>query len=206
MIFIDFRWILIWEQLHWKYYLLTFLYICRSQKRSMDMMLASFWVWMWPCHSSHGLDNVIMLVATVSILFWWFSLILNEFWYEISCIGKIIFIPFYTYVERQKRSTDVILASIIVWLWSCHSSHGYDDVIMRVTTMSIPFWWFSLIQDEFWYETDCIGNVTSFPFYAYVEHWKRSTDAILASILIWIWPCHNSHGHWWCQQCPCLLF
>jgi hypothetical protein len=42
------------------------------------------------------------LVGAVSILFWWFSLISDEFWYETSCIGKDISLPFYTYVECKK--------------------------------------------------------------------------------------------------------
>jgi hypothetical protein len=59
-------------------------------------------------------DDVIVSVATVGILFWWLPYILDEFWYETSCIKNIIFLPFYTYVEHQKQSMDAILTSILV--------------------------------------------------------------------------------------------
>jgi hypothetical protein len=146
-----------------------------------------------------GMINVIMSVATMSILFWSFLLILDEFWHETSCIGNVISLPFRAYVEHPKRSLNVILASDFVWMLPCHSSHGYDDIIMLVTTMSILFSWFILIPDEFSHETSCIRKVISLPFCVYVEHSKKSPDVILSSILVWMWPCHNSHGHWWHQ-------
>jgi hypothetical protein len=136
-----------------------------------------------------------MLVAAVNILFWWFLLILDEFWYEINCIRKIISLLFYAYVKHQKWSTDAILVSVLVWMWTCHSSHRQDKVIISMATVSILFWWFSLIPNEFWYKTSCIGNVIFLPFYIYVERKKRSTDVILASVLVWKWLCHSSHRH-----------
>jgi hypothetical protein len=101
MIPVDFRRILTWDQLHWKNYLLTFLRICRTLKRSMDATLASILVWMWLCHSSHKHDDVNMPVATLSILFWWFPFISDKFWHETNYIKKIILLPLYTYVERK---------------------------------------------------------------------------------------------------------
>jgi hypothetical protein len=114
-------------------------------------------------HSSHRNDDhhscgycehtilmiSIMPVATVSILFWWFSLISDEFWHETSCIWKVISLPFYVYVERKKWSMDVISVFILVWMWMCHSSHGYDDVIMSKATVSILFWWFHWFRMNF---------------------------------------------------------
>jgi hypothetical protein len=66
---------------------------------------------------------------------------------------------------------------------------------MHVATVNILFWWFLFILDEFWYETSYIGKINFLPFYAYIECQKQSTDAILTSVLEWIWPCHISHGH-----------
>jgi hypothetical protein len=103
----------------------------------------------------------------------------DEFWYEISYIRKIISLPFYAYVEYKKWSTDAILTSILVWMWPCHGNHGYDDIIMPVATVSILFWWFLLILNEFWHEISCIKKIIFLPFYAYVEHKKQRTDAIL---------------------------
>jgi hypothetical protein len=165
------------------------------RKRSTDAILMSILVWMWPCHSSHGYDDVIMYMTIVIILVWWFLLILNEFWHKSGCIRKIISLPFCAYVEHPKQSIDVIVTSVLVWMWSCHSSYRHDDVIMPVTTVSILFWWFSLIPYEFWHETSCIEKIILLPFCAYVEYIKRSLDVILMSILVCMWPCHNSHRH-----------
>jgi hypothetical protein len=41
-------------------------------------------------------------------------MISDEFWHETSCIGMIISLIFYAYVERQKRSPDAILMSVLV--------------------------------------------------------------------------------------------
>jgi hypothetical protein len=127
-----------------------------------------------------------MHVARVDVLFWWFLLILKKFWHGTSCIEKVISLPFYAYAECQKWSSDGILTSILIWMWPCHSSHhahGYCEHIVL------------LIQDEFWHVTSENGNVISLPFYAYVEHLKWSPDAILMSILVWVWPCHRCHEH-----------
>jgi hypothetical protein len=49
-------------------------------------------------------DDVSMSVATVSTLFQRFSLILDEFLYGTNCIGKIISLAFFIYVERPKQA------------------------------------------------------------------------------------------------------
>jgi hypothetical protein len=100
------------------------------------------------------------------------------------CIEKAISIPFYAYVERRKRSLDVILVSILVWICPCHNSYGHDDIVMFVATVNILFSWSSLIPAEFKYGTSCIGKVISLLFYAYIEHQKWSPDAILTSVLV----------------------
>jgi hypothetical protein len=89
-------------------------------------------------------------------------------------------------------------------MWQCHSSHGYDNVIMPVTIVSILFLWFLLISDEILYEISYIRNIISLYFCAYVEYKKWSPNAILETVLVWMWSCHSSHGHWWCQQYPWL--
>jgi hypothetical protein len=160
---------------------LTFYAYIECRKQSLNAILASVLVWMWPYYSSHKLDDVIMHVVTVGILFRWFPLISDEFWYETSYIGKIISLSFYAYVEHQKWSPGVILVSILVWMWPCHNSHKHDDIIMPVATMSILFLWFMLIPDEFLHQTSCIRNVISLTLCAYVEHPKGSPDAILPS-------------------------
>jgi hypothetical protein len=121
-------------------------------------------------------------VATVSILFWWFLLNPDKFWYETSCIGKIISFSFYAYVEYQKRSLEAILTSVLVWIWPYHNSNGITDVIMPMTNVIILFWWLPLISVEFWHGTSCITNVVLIPFCAYVEHSKQSLAAILTFI------------------------
>jgi hypothetical protein len=120
-----------------------------------------------------------MTMATVGILSQWFPLIPDEFWHGTSCIEKVMSLSFYGNVERQKGSPDAILASVLVWMRPCYSSQGHDDVIMPLTTVSILFYWFPLILDEFWHVTSCIENVISFPFYAYVECQKWSP--------MWFW-------------------
>jgi hypothetical protein len=152
---------------------------------------------MWQCHGSHGHDDVIMSVATVSTLFWWSTLTMDEFWYETSYIENVISLPFYAYVECQKRITNTILTSVLIWMWSCHSSHRHDDVIMRVATVSILFWWFLFIMNEFWYKTSYIRNGIFLSFYAYVERQKRITNMTLTTVLVWMWQLLQA---WWCHH------
>jgi hypothetical protein len=143
----------------------------------------------------------------MGILFWSFLLILYEFWHVISFIVNVISLTFYAYIERRKRSSDAILASVLVGIWPSHSNHRHDDVMMHVVTVDILFWWFPLILDEFWHDTSCVERLSPYlSIYAYVEHRKRSPDAILAFVLVWMWSYHSSHGHRLHQQCPWLLW
>jgi hypothetical protein len=63
-----------------------------------------------------GMMTSAMLVSPVSILFWWFSLTPSEFRHMTNCIGNVISLHFYAYIECQKWSPDAILASVLVWM------------------------------------------------------------------------------------------
>jgi hypothetical protein len=77
---------------------------------------------------------------------------------------------------------------------------------MPVATVSTLFRWFSLIPDEFWYESSCIRNIISLAFFTYVQRSKWNPNVIWASFLAWMWMGNNSNGHWWRQQCLLLMW
>jgi hypothetical protein len=67
-----------------------------------------------------SIDDVSITVATVSTLFRLFSFISDEFLCETSCVRKIIFLAFCTYVEHPKHSSDAILVFFIMNVTRSH--------------------------------------------------------------------------------------
>jgi hypothetical protein len=107
---------------------LSFCAYVKHSKRSSNVTWTSILVWMLPRHNSYGHDDVIMPVAIMRTLVWWFSLILNEFWHEASCIRNVILLSFYAYIKHLKQGLDATWTSVLVLMLICHSSNENDDV------------------------------------------------------------------------------
>jgi hypothetical protein len=86
MIPVDFEWILIWDKLHWKCYLIIFYAYIKHPKRSSDATWTSILILMLTCHNSNGHDNC----KNSSNGYWWHQqYLLLLFWESLTSTTSV---------------------------------------------------------------------------------------------------------------------
>jgi hypothetical protein len=121
MIPVDFGWILIWDKLHWKCYLIIFYAYIKHPKRSSDATWTSILILMLTCHSSNGHDNC----KNSSNGYWWHQqYLLLLFWESLTSTTSVATITVATgqispvAIVKITHVSTMVICNSVGW-WNC---------------------------------------------------------------------------------------